>query len=336
MHSALENGTRVCKDSPELWYYRMVVAQRLRLDTDYGYAKKKVDSFGYDNHFDPFSPPPPPSSVSDVNPASPAGVRRKWALVVGIDQFQDERAAKLNFAVKDSRDFAKFLKDPQGGRFDPGHVFYLENQNATLKGIRQELGKLRVRAKADDLVVLYISSHGSPRGRDPNGVSYIITHDTDLNDAATLYASSLQMIDLVQIVNRELNARRVILILDTCFSGDALASSSAHSSQSAFSMAFENLKLGYGRAVITASRADEKSWEGPNLENGGNGYFMHGLLEVLRESQGGESLPRVFAKVRQRVANRVKNELNVNQTPSFEFSEQANDIVLSTPETAKD
>jgi hypothetical protein len=36
-----------------------------------------------------------------------------------------------------------------------------------------------------------------------------------------LYATSLQMIDLVQEVNRQLKARRVTLILDASFSGDA-------------------------------------------------------------------------------------------------------------------
>ena len=55
MQSALENGTHLCKDNPELWFYRMAVSQRLGLDKDYRYAKDKVDESGYDNHFDPVS-----------------------------------------------------------------------------------------------------------------------------------------------------------------------------------------------------------------------------------------------------------------------------------------
>jgi hypothetical protein len=43
MQSTLENGTHLCKDFPELWFYRMVVSQRLGLDKDYRYAKEKVD-----------------------------------------------------------------------------------------------------------------------------------------------------------------------------------------------------------------------------------------------------------------------------------------------------
>ena len=69
--------------------------------------------------------------------------------------------------------------------------------------------------------------------QDPNGVSYVVVHDTNLDDAATLYATSLQMIDLVQQINREIKARRVVLVLDTCFSGDALTSLQAGAGGSA-------------------------------------------------------------------------------------------------------
>jgi uncharacterized caspase-like protein len=347
MQSALENGTHLCKDVPELWFYRMAVSQRLGLDKDYRYAKEKVDELNYENHFDPFSVPPAATPPQDLHALASTSTSKKWALVVGIDKFQDQRAPQLQYAVKDSRDFVAFLDDPHGGRFDPSHVLHLENEGATLKGIQEKLGELRINAKPNDLIVLYLSSHGSPRSLDPNGVSYIITHDTDLQDAATLYATSLQMIDLVQEINRELKARQVILILDTCFSGDALTKTGESSgsrgsvligggeppvnapASSSFSVAFENLKVGYGRAVITASRANEESWESPKLQNG---YFTHYLLEVLRESHGEDRLDHVFTQVQTRVSTRVKTELNVNQNPSFEFSEHADSIVLGVPE----
>jgi uncharacterized caspase-like protein len=347
MQSALENGTHLCKDVPELWFYRMTVAQRLGLDKEYRYAKEKVDELNYGNHFDPFSAPPaatPPPP--DLHALASTSTNKKWALVVGIDKFQDQRAPMLKYAAKDSRDFVAFLDDPHGGRFDPSHVLHLENEGATLKGINEKIGELRINAKPDDLIVLYLSSHGSPRSVDPNGVSYIITHDTDLENGATLYATSLQMIDLVQEINRELKARQVVLILDTCYSGDALTAAEPSGSRgsvilgsgapaanapapSSFSVAFENLKVGHGRAVITASRANEESWESPKLQNG---YFTHYLLEVLREGQGEDRLDHVFTQVQTRVSSHVKTELNANQNPSFEFSEHADSIVLGVPE----
>jgi uncharacterized caspase-like protein len=367
MASTLERGTRVCRDFGELWFYRMVVAHRLGVEKDAAYAKTKADDLGYTAEFDPFSLPPsatPPSPSQSPTPGQPRGqtpgtapsptpgkVRQKWALVVGIDSFNDKRIPTLHFSVKDSSDFVDYLKDPKGGQFDPAHIIHLANDKATLEGIREGLGRLRVDAQPDDLVVVYLSSHGSPRDIDPNGVSYVVVHDTNLDDAATLYATSLQMIDLVQQINREVKARRVVLILDTCFSGDALTSLEAGSggtasrgfsapvpldksaeatSPPAFSAAFQNLTIGYGRAVITASRASQESWESAKLRNG---YFTHYLLDVLRTSHGSEPLDQLFPQVRTLVSTHVKAEVGASQDPSYEFSEGADSIVLGAPKS---
>jgi hypothetical protein len=362
MASTLERSTRVCRDFGELWFYRMAVAHRLGLEKDADYAKTKVDALGYTSDFDPFSLPPSaapqpdtasptpkqtPGQTPGPTPSpTPGKVRQKWALVVGIDSFTDKRIPSLHYSVKDSSDFVDYLKDPKGGQFDPAHIIHLANEKATLEGIREGLGRLRIDAQPDDLVVVYLSSHGSPRDVDPNGVSYVVVHDTNLDDAATLYATSLQMIDLVQQINREVKARRVVLVLDTCFSGDALTSLQAGAGGSAargfsapvpldknaettgppaFSAAFQNLTIGYGRAVITASRASQESWESAKLRNG---YFTHYLLDALRTSRGAEPLDQLFPQVRTLVSTHVKAEVGASQDPSYEFSEGADSIVL--------
>jgi hypothetical protein len=371
MASTLERGTRVCREFGELWYYRMVVAHRLGVEKDAAYAKTKVDDLGYTSEYDPFSLPssatPPPLSQSPT-PGQPRGqtpgttpgpapapipgkVRQKWALVVGIDSFTDKKIPTLHYSVKDSSDFVDYLKDPKGGQFDPSHIIHLANDKATLEGIREGLGRLRIDAQPDDLVVVYLSSHGSARDVDPNGVSYVMVHDTNLDDAATLYATSLQMIDLVQQINREVKARRVVLVLDTCFSGDALTSLQAGaggtasrgfsapvpldktaeaSAPPAFSAAFQNLTIGYGRAVITASRASQESWESAKLKNG---YFTHYLIDALRTSHGTESLDQLFPQVRTLVSTHVKSEVGASQDPSYEFSEGADSIVLGAAQS---
>jgi hypothetical protein len=217
MLSTLKNATNLCKEFPDLWYYRTVIARQLGKPD--AYAEKKLQELSYVAQYDPFKLPQ--AAEEPEKQESPTHVRKKWALVIGIDQYQDERVPRLNFAVKDSQDFEEFLKDPEGGRFDPANIIHLVDQKATLTGIRQALGKLRAQVQKDDLVVLYFSGHGSPREMDPNGMSYIITNDTSLDGPENLYATSLQMIDLVQQVNRDIKARRVVLFLDTCYSGDA-------------------------------------------------------------------------------------------------------------------
>lgn len=337
MLSALETSTRVCKDVPELWYYRMLVSERLgRKDS---YSESKLQEFAYQPKYDPFSLPP--SATPPAPEEAVSKIRKKWALVVGIDRFQDNRVPGLRYAVKDSSDFTDFLTNPDGGRFQAERVRHVVNDDATLQGIREGLGWLRENVQRDDLVVLYFSSHGSPREIDPNGVSYIITHDTNLDNAAKLYATSLQMIDLVQALNREIKARRVVLILDTCYSGDAsgarairpvwsVAPPPADSpASSSFSAALQNLKVGVGRAVIAATRANEQSWESESLMNG---YFTHFLIGALSEEHGIDTLGTIFPKVRDQVSAGVRHQYGETQTPSCEFSDHASDIVIGAPE----
>lgn len=167
-------------------------------------------------------------------------------------------------AAKDASDFAGFLTDPEGGRFRADRVRRIVDKEATLEGVKSGIGWLRENVGPEDLVVIYVASHGTLREIDPNGVSYIAVHDTRLN---SIYATSLQMVDSIQTVSRELRARLKIVFLDTCFSGDASrdirifkpgsVSAANPASPVAFSGALQFMKLGKGRAVITASRADQ-------------------------------------------------------------------------------
>jgi uncharacterized caspase-like protein len=343
MLAAMVDAAKVCRDQPELLYYRAILAREAG-DKDRSYYDRKLKESGYQPSYDPFSVPAAASAGQDTG-----FISQKWALVVGVNEFRNG-VGKLNFAAKDSNDFRQYLIDPNGGRFQTDHVKCLTNADATLEGVKEGLGWLRLNVKPDDLVVIYFSSHGSARGADPNGVSYIILNDTDLSRPEKLYATSLQMIELVQTLNREIRARRLVLFLDTCFSGDAIqgiangskrvvaAWSSAPPAEAApasaaFSAAFKNLKSGIGRAVITASRADELSWED---EEHKNGYFTHYLIAALRDGNGTNTLGQIFPKVRDAVATSVsKDHQGQRQTPTSDFSQQADSIVISVPEAGK-
>ena len=135
-------------------------------------------------------------------------------------------------------------------------------------------------------------------------MSYILTNDTDTSDGASLYGTSLQMIDLVENVSRDIRATRVVLVLDTCYSGAATVSHHrglkiVKEPAATFSVALRKLLTAPGRAVLASSQADEQSMESPQRQNG---YFTHFLLEGLRKSSSGGTLEELFAFVRDRVS----------------------------------
>jgi len=325
-----------CRGIPDLWYYRALVDERLHDAKDAVYARKQAAMLGSEalaEKIDPFT------GVAAPAVKLSAGINEKYALVVGIDQFQN--APSLRFAAADAKSVADLLSDPRVGRFKKSDVTCLLNQNATLRGVKTAIGEIRARAHADDLVLIYVASHGSPREDDPNGVSYILMHDTRLDSAANLYATSLQMIDLVDTLRRDVLAKRVVLILDTCYSGDATqnrgvrvhTSTNVAGPAAEFSAAadrFDDKAVdGAARIVISASRADETSLEDSRV---GHGYFTGYLLEALRENGGASPLRDVFTVVHDRTLQAVRQQYpGRTQTPTMRGTPAGLELVLGAP-----
>jgi hypothetical protein len=333
---SIQRHLGACPDIPDLWYYRAVVGDRLRDTKDATFARKEAESRGSGAFFARVNPFASGGEVAAATLSSRIG--EKYAVVVGINEF--EHAQPLHFAVNDAIGVADTLSDPKVGRFPKDHVVRLTDGAATLNGVRTAIGTIRERAKSDDLVVVYIASHGSPRGMDPNGVSYVAMHDTKIDTAANLYATSLQMIDLVEMMRRDVLAKRVVIILDTCFSGNATSSrvSLVHSPSpdlgppSEFSVAADKFEdknaKGIARVVISASRADEESQEDAKLQHG---YFTYFLLEALKKNSGTSPLGEVFESARERTSQTVHDRFNLTQNPTIRGTAEGLSIVMGAP-----
>jgi uncharacterized caspase-like protein len=263
-------------------------------------------------------------------------VRDKWALVIGISKFQDTHVPRLNYPGKDAQDFASLLKDPQIGRFKPENVHLVVDTDATTRKIKMELNWLARSAKPDDLVVVFLSGHGSPRSRDIAGVNYIITSDTELGDPDkdpdSLFATALPMVDLSDIVRGRIQSRRTAIFLDTCHSGAATGATgdaTAFGDANASGDALDRIRQGAGRVIITSSTEKEKSWESQTLRNG---YFTHYLIEALTRDKGLAPVDKVYAYVRDNVYQKVAAEVRAHQTPVLSRSERgAEEIVIGVP-----
>jgi hypothetical protein len=325
--SYLELSTQSCTSNGDLWYYRYLVERRLgSAPNKVAYSRKKAEdwrSAALEKNVDPFAPKPVPSS-----PVGP--VARKWALVVGIADFSDATVVPLSYSAKDARDLQSVLVDRALGGFAPERVRLLLDGQASLVKIREGIGWLRTNAGPDDLVVVYIASHGSPRQFDPNGVSYILVHDTNAENAETLYASALQMIDLAEDLSRDLRAGRVVLILDTCYSGDAARMRLA-GGVTVFAPALDGFARAPGRLVIAAANGDQPSWESPDRKNG---YFTFFLVDALRQGRGKLPLQQLFEDVRQSTTDAVQRELQKTQTPLMTGTGPIKEISLAVAEAA--
>lgn len=250
-------------------------------------------------------------------------VRDKWALIIGISNFQDKNL-NLKYPAKDARDFHDFLI--KEANFAPDHVKLLVDEKATRANILSELGDkwLPRVANPDDLVLIYISSHGSASDMDIGGVNYLLAHDSQVD---SLYASGLPMQDLTRIIKGRVHSDRVVLVLDACHSGAAEAAGSKGLYRKG-NLDAEAVAQGTGQLVISSSQPSQVSWESKNYQNS---VFTRCLIESLRKNGSATTLGDAFQNLKDRVQEEVLRERGVMQTPVLKTRWKGNDLRLSTP-----
>ncbi|HNH85375.1 MAG TPA: caspase family protein, partial [Acidobacteriota bacterium] len=177
-------------------------------------------------------------------------------------------------------------------------------------GIRTALNAIARNALAEDLVVIFLSSHGSPGKADLVGEGYLVTYDTEIAD---LYATAFPMRDFTRDVKQRIQAQRKVVFLDTCYSGQANAEG-GKGIQMVGELQNQTAQdlCGFGSVVITSSSPHEQSWESPALQNG---YFTYFLIQALRQENGYLSIDKVFSFLQDTVPQTVRKEKEATQTP---------------------
>jgi Caspase domain len=160
-----------------------------------------------------------------------------YALIVAADRYSDPGLRRLRSPAQDARELAQVLKDPAIGGYQvqvlvnqPGHV------------VSEEIEGFFANRRADDLLVLYFSCHGV---KDPAGSLYFAASTTKLNRLAASGISSAFVSEQVQ----RCRWRRIILLLDCCYSGAYLK---GHRPRAGDRVSFDPIQ-GRGWAVITSS-----------------------------------------------------------------------------------
>ena len=140
---------------------------------------------------------------------------KRYAILVGVNSYQDVGLSKLNKSINDARAFEKILQ--QYGQFDS--IFVLaddvnprgdsEFRFPTRENILRKIDSLLMNINSDDMLVFFFSGHGVS---DYEEKAYILPIDTDTNN---LYKTSLNVDEIVsKFQNR--NLKKFILVLDAC------------------------------------------------------------------------------------------------------------------------
>lgn len=261
---------------------------------------------------------------ADVAPAPNRPIRDKWALVVGISNFENPKL-NLRYSSKDASDFANYLTHNAG--FAPDHVKILLNKDATQRRILSELGNkwLPHVANPDDLVVIFLSTHGSGSEMDIGGQNYLIAYDTDIDD---LYTSAIPMQRLAHDIKSRVHCDRVIIFLDACHSG---ATENGGKGLIRTGVDASELSAGSGQLVIASSKEDQISWESKKLANG---VFTAVLLDTLKKQGASTTVGQMFDGLKDDVQDTVLRERGTLQTPVMKSEWNGKDILIAAKPTS--
>lgn len=261
-------------------------------------------------------------TVPSTNKKVDTKVGDKWALVICISKFKNSKY-DLVYAAKDAKDFYNFLVNE--ANFKRDHVKLLLDQQATRAKIMGAFGSswLPRMTEPGDLVVVYVSTHGTPKDVDNGGRNYIVAHDTDAED---LYPTGVDMDEIYRRIKEGVKTDRVLIVLDTCYSGSAIPGSRALVRNTNFDLS--QVKLGRGHLVISSSSPGERSWESKRYQNG---VFTHQLIDALRAKNKTIDVKEAFEKMRKKVTWEVKCDYGKKQNPQFGGDWKGSDLILSVP-----
>jgi hypothetical protein len=220
------------------------------------------------------------------------------ALVVGIEKYS--RLPDARFAEHDADSVKRYLL---ALGYPERNIILLKGGQATRGAIQGYVEEwLPKNAKTSSQVFVYFSGHGSP---DPkNGDAYLVPWD---GDAMFLKSTAYPLQSLYASLGK-LKAKRVLVALDSCFSGAGGRSVLADGARPLVSRV-EPTDAPTGITVLSAASGDEITG---TLDDQGHGAFTYYLLKALKH--GKTTVAEAYSELKPRVQDSAHRQ-NREQTP---------------------
>ncbi|HSE38764.1 MAG TPA: caspase family protein [Blastocatellia bacterium] len=150
---------------------------------------------------------------SPENVSSLPGSEKRWALIIGIDGYEEPQINRLEAASNDAKELAAVLISHGG--FSREQVIIMTSDGPTRNrpsrgNILGRLSKLGV--PRDGLLVVAFAGHGIERGGD----AYLLPSDAQMSDDLALLKDTAINVDIIKYWIRRTGVRQVLMIIDAC------------------------------------------------------------------------------------------------------------------------
>lgn len=257
----------------------------------------------------------------------------KYAVIIGIEKYDDGNIPRLDYAVNDAEGFAETLIDK--GKFLPRNILLLtDSSRKAMSGIKRLkpsyenmksalFTKMRSLAlRREDTVVIFYSGYGAvfSDAASPNGkASYLAPDDFEINSPAE---KGIRLEELRRLTY--LPPDRMVFILGSCFTGsDDLYASPAripkHKIKPGPTSITGGFATGPGKVLMAAGLDSQISFDSDDLQKS---LFAHFLIEIINTGE------RSVSKIFDHVYAKVKEVTQGRQEPRLDTIKQQGTIYL--------
>lgn len=242
---------------------------------------------------------------------------KRFALVIGVDEYQDTQISRLAGAANDAKALANALARYAG--FPRDQVILLASDQPTERqptrgNILQYLSNLKGVVAQDGLLLVSFSGHGIERG----GRGFLCPSDARIGGSIALLESTAVSVDLVREWIRQTRVRQVLIFLDACRNNPAGRGDEQNPLSDSFARNFNfetrNREV-EAFATLYATNVGNVAYE---YKEKAQGYFTWALVEGLKgeaaNEKGEVTLAGLVTYLQEQVPKRVRMDLGEQKT----------------------
>lgn len=251
------------------------------------------------------------SSVKVLPPTA-----KRYAIVIGVDQYADTQITTLGGASNDARALANALVQYAG--FPGEQVTLLASdqpaeRQPTRGNILRRLSNLAAVIPRDGLLLLSFAGHGIERG----GQAFLLPSDSQVSNDVDLLEQTAINVSQVKDRIKKIGVTQVLLILDAC-RNDPVGRANADNPLTAaytrgFNFDLRNREV-QAFATLYATEVGQRAYE---YKEKRQGYFTWILVEALRgaaaNAKGEVTLASLVKYLQERVPKRVLQDLGAGK-----------------------
>jgi hypothetical protein len=213
----------------------------------------------------------------------------KKLIIIGINKYDDPYWPQLRSAVEDVDEIKRVLTDRYGFISEQ-----ISEQAATRKTIQDKLEELAAELSSDDSLIIYFAGHGHQKSKGEEG--FWVPKDASGTTKSGLI-SNATILDYI----RDIKAKHILLISDSCFSGSLLMKYQ----ETDVDASIEELE-GLSSRYIFTSGGEQKVADGQDEERS---PFCASMLEFLETNRSANvKANELFAAVKLKVATKFPSQ----------------------------